>query len=165
VRLNACEAAHALLGTPRSRRHESAPRTSVRVSSSTDLSWHRGVGPVKRGGPDSSPTRDLELCTGEMGLEAETGQPAPPARRARLAWYLTWRVPAAAAVSSPPQRGDTASGTPWAVLPIAWRRAGRMTGSRAIRCRADATASRCVLKRAETPDPSSVRASRPATRA
>ena len=40
-----------------------------------------------------------------------------------------------------------------------------MTWSRAIRCRADATASRCVLQRAETPDPSSVRASRPATRA
>jgi hypothetical protein len=33
-------------------------------------------------------------------LEAETGQPALPARRARVAWYLTWRVPAAA--SRPP---------------------------------------------------------------
>ena len=54
-----------------------------------------------------------------MGLEAETGQPAPPARRARVAWCLTWRVSAAAAVHSPPPRGDTASGTPWAVSPMA----------------------------------------------
>ena len=40
-----------------------------------------------------------------------------------------------------------------------------MTGSRAIRCTAAATASRCALERAETSHSSSARASRPATRA
>jgi hypothetical protein len=99
-----------------------------------------------------------------MGVEAETGQRAPPARRTRGAWYLKWRVPAAAAVHSPPPRGDTASGTPWAVSPMAWRRAGRMTGSRAIQRRVAATAGRCALENAGTPDPSSVLASRLATR-
>ena len=39
-----------------------------------------------------------------------------------------------------------------------------MTGSRAIQLNAAATASRCALERAGTPDPSSLRASRAATR-
>ena len=72
-----------------------------------------------------------------MGSEAETGQAAPPARRARVPWYPIGRVPAAAAVLSPPPRSEGASGTPWAhfgnprmryievCLPISARSPGR----------------------------------------
>ena len=43
-----------------------------------------------------------------MSLKAETGQPVPPARRALVPRYPTWRAPAVAAVHSPPLRGEGA---------------------------------------------------------
>ena len=59
-------------------------------------------------------SRSCIVHGGEMGLDAGNGQPAPPARRARVPRYPTGRAPAAPAVHSPPRRGEGASGTPWA---------------------------------------------------
>ena len=74
-------------------------------------------------------SRSCSVHGGEMGLEAENGQPAPPARRARVPWYPTGSVPAATAVLSPPPRGEGASGTPW--VHFEWGIGGNW-GSRAM---------------------------------
>jgi hypothetical protein len=84
-----------------------------------------------------------------MGLEAENGPPAPPARRARVDWYLSRRTPATAAAHSPPPRGNAPSGSPWAHFE--WGIGGNC-GSRALYAAA-ATASRLYWSRLELPTP------------
>jgi len=95
-------------------------------------------------------SRSCIVHGGEMGLEAENGQPAPPARRARVPWNPTGRVPAAAAGVSPPPRGEGASGNPWAH--VVWGNWGKLgiTGNAG---NAAATASRLYWSRLDSRHP------------
>jgi hypothetical protein len=77
VHLEACEAAHALLGTPRSRRCECAPISSVKdkiVLASRRRTRNAGGGLIVR-------ARGFQLCTGGNGLGSRN-RAASPSRAA-----------------------------------------------------------------------------------